>query len=122
MSVNISLGTYEQLLYGIDVKIDDLLTTTTTTSKKPTNDTKATSTATTSSSNSTAAKTLGAGVLRTTFALSAHLGSIRCCASNSKYLATGSTDETIKYMFLFCFVCLRNFLKTQKQKKEFLIW
>ena len=76
---NIAMGTYEQLLYGIDVDADTLLA-----AKDEQDATQATS------------------VLRTTFAMPCHIGSIRTCASSSKYLATGSTDETLKCVARAC--------------------
>jgi hypothetical protein len=80
---NIAMGSYEHALLGVDVSVEQLLNA----SDSDEADAK----------SSVLHKGKRAVLLKPTFAMPCHLGSVRAVACNSKYLATGSTDETLKY-------------------------
>lgn len=67
MKILVSLGTYERVVYGVDFDLE--------------------------TSNAEDIKCISS---KDSFAVPAHIASVRSVASCKKYLVSGSTDETIK--------------------------
>lgn len=73
MKFLVSIGTYERIVFGVDVEVKR------------------------SKGEEGAEGQLSVSSIKDSFAVPAHIASVRSVASCPKYLVSGSTDETIKY-------------------------